>query len=194
MSKTIWIVLGVVLIVVGGYFALQQPVEQTALNNETNSNLAGGTMPVGTEGEWNDTPMGENTPPDGKKMAFGQLVAQGGSYECTVNQYVGETVSQGTVYTSGTLVRGEFNSKANGLDINTSLIVRDGYTYTWTSMAPKMGFKAKVVASGEANPNQQTSGTINWNADQIGDYDCKDWTPDMAKFDLPAGVNFQELN
>lgn len=194
MSKTkiLYIVGVLVLVGVGGYFALQAP-KDSALNNDANSeNLAGGTMPVGTEGEWNDTPMG-NTPPDGKKMAFGQLVAQGGSYECTVNQYVGETVSQGTVYTSGTLVRGEFNSKANGLDINTSLIVRDGYTYTWTSMAPKMGFKAKVAANSEVNPNQETSGTISWNADQIGDYDCKDWTPDLTKFDLPAGVAFQEL-
>ncbi len=189
MSKTTisWIVGVLVLVGIGSYFAMQKgPVAEDA------SNLAGGTMPTGTEGDWNDTP--ETPMGEGKKMAFGQLVAQGGSYECTVNQYVGDTVSQGTTFISGGLIRGEFNTQAQGINISTSLIVRDGYTYSWTSMAPKMGFKAKVVASGESNPNQGTSGTISWNADQIGDYDCKDWTVDMTKFDLPAGVDFKEIN
>lgn len=196
MSKTIWIVLGVVLIAVGGYFALQQPTEETSLNTDTGGdNLAGGTMPVGTEGDWSDTPMEEqNSKPQGKKMAFGELVKLGESYECTVNQYIGDNVSKGTAYISGGLIRGEFNTQTQGMNISTSLIVRDGYTYSWTSMAPNMGFKAKVLSSGEANPNQGASGTYSWNADQIGDYDCQPWKPEMTKFDIPTNIKFQEIN
>ncbi len=191
MSKTtIIVVVCVVILGAGSYFMWQKPMTQ-----EDSSSLAGGTMPVGTEGDWSDTPMEEqDSLPEGKKMAFGELIKLGESYECTVNQYIGENVSKGTAYISGGLVRGEFKTQAKGLNINTSLIVRDGYTYSWTSMAPNMGFKAKVVASAEVSPNQSASGSYSWNADQIGDYDCKDWTPDMTQFDLPAGINFQEIN
>ncbi len=91
------------------------------------------------------------------------------------------------------LIRGEYNTEAQGINIGTTMIVRDGYAYSWTSVAPNMGFKAKVVENVEANPNAGASGAYSWNVDQIGDYECNDWTADPSKFAVPTGVNFQEI-
>jgi hypothetical protein len=48
------------------------------------------------------------TTPTSKKIAFSQLMSQKGTYKCTVNQYVGDIESKGTVYMDKGLLRGEF--------------------------------------------------------------------------------------
>lgn len=129
----------------------------------------------------------------GKKMAFADFVKQGGSYECTVNQYVAGTETSGKTYISGGMIRGEFQTSVQGLNITTNMIVRDGFTYTWSSMAPTMGYKAPIAEGAEGDTSTGMSGTYSFNAEQIGDYDCSPWTADLSKFTLPAGVNFQEI-
>ena len=131
--------------------------------------------------------------PSGKKMAFAQFLKDGGAYKCTVNQYVGDTESKGTVYVNQGLIRGMFETEAQGAKIKTDLLVRDGYTYTWSSAAP-MGFKAPVVSS-DADPSATSgaSGTYSWNAEQIGDYDCVAWNADTATFAIPTGIQFMEM-
>jgi hypothetical protein len=141
----------------------------------------------------NNTEETNNTIPSGKKMAFTELLKQGGIYKCTVTQYVAGTESQGTTYINGDLIRAEYNTKTQGMNIDTSLIVRDGYTYTWTSFAPTMGFKSKVTTGGMEDGSTGTSGTYSFNAEQIGDYDCQAWTADASMFVLPAGVTFREV-
>lgn len=139
----------------------------------------------------------ETKVPAGKKMSFDAFMKQGGSYVCTVNQDVGGMTSKGTVYingTSGQNIRGEFTTSVQGMNIGTSLIVRDGFTYTWSSMMPTTGYKVAVSKSDVgANVNQGASGSYSWNAEQIGDYDCKPWTVDATKFDLPKTVKFTEV-
>ncbi len=153
-----------------------------------------------TGGKLASTAATPTTPTGDKKIAFSQLIDQGGSYKCTVHQYVQNTDTVGTVYIHGDKLRGEFNVKAQGMNMDTTLIVREGYTYTWTSMAPTMGFKVKVATSGgESNTtvtqnNGGTAGNYAWNADQIGDYTCDTWTVDETQFSLPTSVTFQAIN
>ena len=130
---------------------------------------------------------------NGKKIPFSEFIKQGGSYKCTVHQYVAETDTVGTTYISDGKVRGEYNTKVQGMSIDSTLIVRDGYTYTWTSMAPTMGYKVKVVESASSDTSAGMSGTYSYNANQIGDYECETWSGDVSKFELPSGVNFQEM-
>jgi hypothetical protein len=134
----------------------------------------------------------QNTRESGKKTAFSEFLKQGGSYRCTVNQSVNGTDTEGIVYVNGNMIRGEYNTKVQGMSIDSTMIVRDGYTYNWTSMAPNMGFKAKVAVSG-GNSSTGTSGTYSFNSEEIGDYNCETWTVDASKFVLPSGVSFKEV-
>lgn len=172
MNKTLLTVLVAGVVLVGGYFYFggeKNEIVQNTVSEEITQQ------------------------PSGKKMAFAQFLKDGGAYKCTVNQYVGDTESKGTVYVNQGLIRGTFQTEVQGTKIDTDLLVRDGYTYTWTSAAP-MGFKAPVVAP-DTNTNQNAgmSGTYSWNAEQIGDYDCVAWNPDTATFAVPAGIQFMEM-
>ncbi len=132
--------------------------------------------------------------PSGKKMAFSEFIKQGGAYKCTVNQYVQDMEMKGTVYINGDMVRGEYAMQVQGMNVDSNMVVRDGYTYSWSSMMPT-GYKSKIVAPEETtNPDTGTSGTYSWNAEQIGDYNCESWSPDEAIFALPAGMTFTEMN
>ncbi len=129
----------------------------------------------------------------GKKMAFADFLKQGGSYKCTVNQSIAGTDTVGTTYIDGGRIRGEYATQTAGMNIATNLIVRDGYSYTWTSMAPTAGFKAKVVENAAVNTGAAMSASYSWNAQQIGDYNCEAWSADEGKFTVPANVSFKEI-
>lgn len=175
-TKTIISVIALAtVVVVGGYFAFSGG--NTGDSNSQNQNTA-------------------NVMDAGKKIAFSEFIKGGGSYRCSVNQYVGDVETKGTVFMDGDMIRGEYNTEVQGLNIDTSLIVRDGYTYTWNSMMPTSGFKIKAAsASGDTRGDTGAgmAGSYAFNAEQIGDYDCETWTADSAMFALPAGVTFQEL-
>lgn len=131
--------------------------------------------------------------PTGKKMAFSEFLKQGGAYKCEVSQSVSDMENSGTVYVNGANVRGEFSTIAEGKPMNTSFLMKDGFSYTWSSALPTMGFKVKVDQNTTGNTNTDLSGTYNWNANQIGDYNCEPWTVDQAKFTLPGNITFTEL-
>ena len=134
----------------------------------------------------------------GKKMAFMDFVKQGGSYQCTVNQYIDSSYSsttKGTVYLSKGNIRGDYNVKVQGMSIDTSVIVRDGFAYTWTNMMTT-GYKVAVATdtTGKTSAGGTTpQGTFSWNSDMIGDYDCKPWTADATLFTLPAKITFKTI-
>lgn len=129
--------------------------------------------------------------PTGKKMAFSEFMKQGGSYKCTVTQTVATMTTNGIVFIDSGKVKADFAVSVAGQSINTSMIVRDGYTYTWTSTMPTKGFKTKIVAtSGDSSASPK--GTITWDGSQIGDYSCEPWTADASVFTLPTTVTFTE--
>jgi hypothetical protein len=181
MTQTKTIILAVigVAVIIGGYFIIK-----------SNTSPSVGDEVVVTQTEL-ETAAPEAT---GKKMAFSQFVKQGGSYQCTVHQYIGDMDTMGTTYIHNGMIRGEHTTEIQGMTIDTTLIVRDGYSYTWTSLAPNMGFKAKVTDMTNTDTSVQTSGTYSFNADQIGDYNCESWKEDVSVFEIPSGVTFQEIS
>jgi hypothetical protein len=137
--------------------------------------------------------MEDGSNDSGKKMAFSSFVAQGGAYECTVNQSVQGVDSTGTVYVDGGKMSGMFSTSIQGMKIDNMFIAKDGYSYTWSSSLPGQGFKVAVATPTGTNASVSASGTYAWNADQIGDYDCKPWTADQSKFAIPASIKFTEM-
>jgi hypothetical protein len=185
MNKIIMgFVIGAVIIV-GGIVAFGKNN-----NDDVDTNSAAGTQETGTP-YVNDTP--DTSMPEGKKMAFGNLVAQGGTYECTVNQNVGDISSTGKVWIDGTRLSGEFATSIGGQNITSYMIVKDGYTYSWSSAMATMGFKMKNATQATGDTGAAASGSYSWNADTIGDYNCNAWTAVESKFSLPASVKFTEM-
>lgn len=179
MTESVKIILGLIaLVAVGGglYYANQQPkkIPQPNVNGDTTQQV-------------------DNTQ---KKMAFSQFSSQDkGNYKCTVSQYVQDIQSEGTVYLSNGMIRGEFITQYNGQPIDSTFIMRDGYTYTWSSAMKNMGFKVKAEASTstEVTTSGSASGTYSANLDQIGDYTCEAWTPDETKFVPPTTITFTAM-
>ncbi len=187
-SKIIISALVAVIVLGGGYMALKSQETKDAVSQESVKTNEQGTEPKVNETETTGTPSG-------KKMAFSEFLKQGGAYKCTVNQNIQDTETQGVTYIDGDIIRADYTIEVEGLTMTSSMIVRDGYTYSWSSMAPQMGFKSKI-AEAEPTANDIDTGMSDsyaWNADQIGDYNCDAWNPDKATFALPAGVTFTEM-
>lgn len=147
-------------------------------------------------------PMQSN-PQDGEQVSletngtsFADFLERGeGSYECQVSQYIDGSMAQsvdGTVFIHDGMIRGEYAVEVAGIALSTSLIVKDGFVHTWTSMAP-LGVKVPVDRTVASESDAPMAGSYGWNADLIGSYECVDWTPDLARFELPTNINFQEL-
>lgn len=138
------------------------------------------------------SPLGTATTSGSKKIAFSQLVRQGGTYKCSVTQNIGNVTTQGLVYMDKGFVRGEFKAPYNGQVVSVSFLMRDGLTYVWNSMAPTQGVTMKN------NVNIQTGTNVNASPDeyldQIGDYTCDAGTFDASVFVIPTTIKFKALN
>ncbi len=167
MSKTSIAILVIIVIVVAGYFIFSKPKSEENQNTDT----------VGTTGN--------------KKMAFGEFLKQGGSYKCEVNQYVDDIETKGTTYISNGMIRGEYSTKVEGVDMTSITIIRDGYTYSWTSTL-STGFKIKNEVDSSTGEDTSYSGTYGYAA-QIRDYNCVAWSADQSKFSIPTNIEFQEI-
>lgn len=122
-----------------------------------------------------------------------ELASRGGVFRCTVSQESDVATTEGVVLVDGGRVRGDFVSTvsaAGGISVETHLIVKDGFTYTWTPIAPN-GFKARV-ADGAGSGSAALSGSYA-DASQEYAYECAPWTVDESVFELPA-LTFVEVN
>ena len=125
MSKTAWIIVGLVVLAIVGYAIF-------------GGKKAPENVPVGSE---------QSQTPE-KKMAFADFVRQGGSYKCDISQSSADTTNSGTVYVSGGMVKGEYSTSTAGRVVTTYFLVRDGFSYAWFSTDPTQGFKMKVDVTG----------------------------------------------
>ncbi len=169
-TKIIVSVVIVAAVAIGGYYLLHEAPMVTEQGNATTTSVT-----------------------SGKKVPFAEFVKQGGSYKCDVNQSVGGIDTKGVTYINQGMIRGEYSTKTQGMTVGTTLIVRDGYTYAWSSLAPTMGFKSKVVAEAKGDVSAPTKGTYSFQAEQIGDYSCEPWPADTSMFAIPSGVTFREM-
>jgi len=185
MSKTTIIAItAAIIIALGGYNLVFR-------NKTTQENILPGSN--------NEIPNTENVNQvadklAGKKMAFSQFIKQDfGPYKCEVKQALSDFESTGTVYMNEGKLRGEFSTVAEGRKMDSSFIMKEGYTYNWSSIVP-MGVKVKIPEKGMTGDiNTNTSGTYSWNAEQIGEYNCEEWKVDEAMFELPTNIKFTEI-
>lgn len=118
-----------------------------------------------------------------------QLMAQG-NVRCTVTSDANSTTSGGVVYVANGHVRGDFTSTMPEVGmVESHMLVRDGYVYTWSNMATQ-GIKMAVNSdtSVSSDPEQPNPYDANYN------YTCESWTPDESQFAIPSTIQFMELN
>jgi len=183
------LVLGGLVLVIGGaiFFSVTSGVQNdsaavpvvAAIPEETTTATSTATA----------TTTATTTPekPAGKKMAFSEFMKQGGSYQCDVTQTVATMTTSGKVYIHDKLVSGKFSVSVAGQTVETNMIMRDGFSYTWTNLGKNTGIKTKVdaPATGGTAPS-----TMTWTGAQIGDYNCEPWTADDTKFEIPTTITF----
>jgi hypothetical protein len=189
------IVLASFMIVVasGVYFGLSSYVKEDTQGEETtiqvvstSTESASPLVETASTTEASSTQTGTSTKQgSSKKIPFTEFMSKGGSYTCDITQNVSTMTSKGTVYMHDALVRLELATSLAGQSMNTTMIARDGYMYSWTDLSPTKGYKTKIVASATEKPT-----TYTWNGSQVGDYTCEAWKADDTRFELPKTVTF----
>ncbi|MFZ2522405.1 MAG: hypothetical protein WAX44_00510 [Minisyncoccia bacterium] len=185
-TKTIGSIVVVLIVVVAGYlfFGNKSTDDKVMESGEVMENK---TLEVSTNTTGNTTESQM-----GKKMAFSDYMKGNGSYKCDVHQDFSGTDSHGIIYISGGMVRGDYETSIQGTTMQMTMVVKDGYSYTWNSMMPGSGFKSKITEG--SNSTKQTPSNYSFDANQIGEYDCQSWTPESSKFSVPTNIKFQSVN
>lgn len=137
------------------------------------------------------TPNGETTSGNAVQGSgtLASLLTRGGAYRCTVSVEAGAE-SSGVVYVGNDRLRGDFVTTASatgGREIESHMISKDGYVYTWSDMMPQ-GVRMRINTDGTT---QGSTGGLDSSA--IVDYDCAPWAIDSNRFELPANVTFMDL-
>lgn len=96
--------------------------------------------------------------------------------------------SSGTVYVAGEQMRGDFNNSGPAGAFEGHMI-RDGeYAYSWSSLVSQ-GTKFKLDQE-ESDDKSEKSVDL----DKQVDMDCQSWSGDSSKFNLPEGIEFQDIS
>lgn len=180
MKKITYLIIGIIVIIaiiLAVTYSKKTPAPLETIDVSNN-------IPMATQQE--TVPSAPTT--NGKKMSFGEFTKQGGSYQCTVDEYLDPsytTTTKGTIYLSNGLVRGDFSFEIQGESMKTSFIKRDGLVYTWIP-GRSPGYKTPALE------HAPSSGQSGWTPDMVGDYTCKPWTADVTLFTVP-NIQFETL-
>lgn len=117
-----------------------------------------------------------------------KLLAGGKNVVCTFDQTVTNSQSSGTVYISGSDMRGDFTSKTSAGTVESHMITTGGTAYVWSN-ASTQGMKMSVT---ETQANAQSQAAVDLDANLS--YNCSNWTADRSKFSLPSTVTFLDLS
>lgn len=183
---TNWIsglVLAAVVVVGGGYYVMNSgslSVTQTedvaeqeadAVADKVTPKLAESALSF--SGSWND------------------LAKRGGNYVCEVNHSSKLDISSGTVYVSGTSVRGEFVSQTSVGAVASHMLKVDNKVYVWGG-GMEQGIMMQASAM-EGQGSTQTSGQ-GVRANQKYDWACRATGTDASKFVVPTNIEFVDLS
>ncbi|MDC1205333.1 hypothetical protein N8083_00600 [Candidatus Pacebacteria bacterium] len=182
MNNTIIIIIAVVVVAGGGAFLF--------LNGNSNSTDAISSTAIQTNKE-----TVKEEPSDDIQESFTgnieQLLALGKNITCTFTQNDEQAEGTGTVYLSNGRMRGDFmmNFKQGGGSMEASTIQKDNTLYSWGD-SPFGTFATKVAVQDKDKSSKSQSVDF----DEEFDYACKKWNVDNSMFDLPATVNFDDIN
>lgn len=144
----------------------------------------------------NELAVGETGTAQDQGKSLKDLLAVGETQTCTFDNSTEVSESSGTIYVSGGMMRGDFESvsKPTNVKVATHMIMTDGTNYVWTSESDQ-GFKMSLDSV--AGTGAATAQTGNYSAvdyDQKMGYNCTSWRADQSVFALPKGVSFMDMS
>ncbi len=126
-----------------------------------------------------------------KLNSLRSLLTSGVAQSCSFSSTNDNSTSEGTVYTTGGKVRGDFTVTVSDKTTKSHMIVDGQTSYIWMD-GQKTGFKSSFSATpgAEASPSGSASANGNFNVDANLNYNCKPWVVDNSMFSLPTGIDF----
>ena len=189
-TKTIMIVLGVLLVAGGGAAVAMK---------KNNVSTATTTASVAVTA----SASAEAAPPkaEGGSMSLKDLIASAVSKKCTVTTSNDKSDSSGTVYISNGKMRTDFTSVAKigtlaGKVMLSHMIVDTDMSYMWGESAMKFGIKIArkdvldVAPAEGKTPANQAAIDLN----EKSEYNCDSWIPDAALFTPPTDITFNDMS
>lgn len=172
MKQKLIIGIVVVVIVVGAIWAM------------TNKKSAPGDSPSDTNSK--NTSIIKDT----KAQSLKALMAANTPQECTFQNSTDSSTSEGKIYLSSGMMRGDFTSTSSGQTFVSHMITKDDAVYTWIDNMTT-GFKTSIDADAQAKTDDSQKQGVDIN--QELNYNCKPWSADTSTFELPANITFNDL-
>ncbi len=168
-NKTLIIVIGVVVIIgaIIGFMMMGKPSGEISNKNQV-------------------TPQAGN-----QKMSMKSLLASGKPQTCTFSNPGTEVGgnSSGTMQIANGKMRGDFTTTVASKTTQSHMLMIDNVNYVW---GDEMPFGIKMNLSDFEKPENQKNQAVDLN--QEIDYSCNPGTNDPNAFNLPAGVEFKDMN
>ncbi len=169
-NKVIAVILAVVVIGGGAYFLSQRKSENNVAGENQSANSA--------------------TETSAETGSIKSLIAAGKSQQCTFSSKEDATQSSGTMYVAGGKMRGDFNTETNNVKVVSHMIYDGSTSYFWTD-GSATGFKMALDANTKTDASAQAQSV---DPDKNYDFDCKSWSVDNSKFELPNGIQFSDFS
>lgn len=189
MNWIIGLVIAAVVVVGGGYAYMQS-------TSSTEGGVAIATGDVTGDGVEDTAQVTDKSTPKLMESipfsgSWNDLVKRGGTYVCEVNHSSTVDISSGSVYVSGTDVRGAFTSKTAAGVVESNMLKKGDMVYVWGGGMPQ-----GLMMKASAMEGQSSTGTTGDVVDQNQKYDwnCNATAPDASMFALPAGIEFMDLS
>jgi hypothetical protein len=154
------------------------------------------SKPSATTERTSDKASKESTPTGDLSSTIQDIVGRGQSLECDWKMPTTGSENPfgaGKLYTTGNKGRSEISGGTEGVAIEGNAIYKDDTVYSWIKAGgTTIGFKfdkAELESMAKDMTAEQKQ-----QAEQIRQqmiFNCKPWTPDESKFDLPSGVDFK---
>lgn len=122
------------------------------------------------------------------------IMGLGKPYVCTFSKSDATSIIAGVLHTDGDKVYSEFRIRTDLAedDFSSFLILRDGESYTWSSLH-NLGYKGQIASSASVNASPQEQAQIIGLEDEMP-YECEPWQdPDETIFETPPWITFMEL-
>lgn len=130
-------------------------------------------------------PGQENTNATARNESLRQLVDAGVSVQCSFSSVTEAAQSSGTAFIANGMVRIDSQSQTSSGMIEAHTVLKDNMSYLWS---PQYGQGFKATIDTEVSENSRLP-----DYDEEAEYECRPWTPDLSKFELPTDIEFAEV-
>ena len=173
-NTIIGLVVGVVIVVAGGYFLA----------------TSGGYSMEDSDVTENEVAVTQDATTVAFTGSFFDLATRGGNYKCEVNSTGAAAGTEGIVYVSGADLRGDFTSVSNGTTVESHMLKKGDTMYMWGGGMPQ-GITMKVTAmEAQGSPATQGSGV---SGTQAYGWDCDVTGANASMFVKPSDVEFMDV-